>query len=91
MPERRAAPRGRRAWPHNPSTEDQQMTLQLQKLLQQSQNGEIKGLIVAVHYGAQDFGFAGSGSFCKQPALVHTVLAHFRNKFIVPFIQKAKS
>lgn len=87
----RAVPRGKRPWPNKPTMDEQQITLQLQQLLQQSMAGEVQGLIVAVHYGGQQFGFAGAGTFCKQPSLVENVLRHFRHKFIDPFVSNSKS
>lgn len=84
-------PRGRKPWPPRVVTEDDQaITLQLQQLLQLAMAGEIKGLVVGVHYGGEEYAYAGSGTFCQQPARVETIITYLRNKFIKPFAVEAR-
>ena len=78
--------RGRKPWPPRVVAEDDQaITLQLQQLLQLAMAGEIKGLVVGIHYGGEEYAYAGSGTFCQQPNRVETIITYLRSKFITPF------
>lgn len=89
LPQSPAQPtRGKKPWPHPVSMDEQQIVLQLQQLLQQAMSGQIQGLLVAVHYGGQEFGYGGVGSFCKQPNLAMAPVQHFTDRFLSPFRTK---
>ncbi len=41
----------------------------LRSVLADAISGRAVGVLVAVHYGAEEFGFAGSGSVCETPSI----------------------
>lgn len=41
----------------------------LRELLAEAEKGAVVGLLAAVHYGGPDFGYAGCGSMCDNPAI----------------------
>lgn len=63
------------------SQSDQDILEQLRILLEEAARGEVVGLIVAAHYGGDEFSFAGSGSFCLQPHLAATALRQLGDRF----------
>lgn len=47
---------------------DESIVEQLEKLLEDARAGLIAGLLIAVHYGGQEYGYSGAGSMCSDPA-----------------------
>lgn len=41
----------------------------LRELLAEAEKGTVIGLLAAVHYGGPEFGYAGCGSMCENPAI----------------------
>lgn len=60
---------------------DRRIVEQLQSLLDEANRGEIVGLIVAAHYGADEYSYSGAGSFCSQPHLAAGALRNLSERF----------
>lgn len=53
----------------------------LRSLLREAEKGNLVGLVAAVHYGGQQFGYIGSGSLCSNPVLGVGALTMLRERF----------
>jgi len=48
---------------------DEAIVKSLRELLAEAEKGNVVGLLAAVHYGGPEFGYAGCGSMCDNPAI----------------------
>lgn len=60
---------------------DEDIVEQLRILIEEAARGEVVGLILAAHYGGDEFSFAGSGSFCGQLHMAATALHQLGERF----------
>lgn len=63
------------------SQADQNIIDQLRILLDEAIRGEVVGIMVAAHYGADEYSYAGAGSFCEQPHLAAGALRELSERF----------
>lgn len=60
---------------------DQQLLEVLDCIVSDVKLGRVSGIIIAAHYGADEFSYAGAGSFCDHPLLAAQALKHLSGKF----------
>lgn len=54
----------------------------LRQLLEDAEQGRVRGALVAAHYGGRDYVYAGSGSLCQDPRLGVAAVARLARKFL---------